>query len=94
MVEAMAMKVPVVVSDVDGFKEVVSNQETGFIVDRHNIEGCKLALEKLILNEDLRIQMGTAGRKRAEFFFDWGKNVDTMVKIYYDMTEAKNVSVY
>lgn len=94
VVEAMAMKVPVVVSDVDGFKEVVSNQETGFIVDRHNIEGCKLALEKLILNEDLRIQMGTAGRKRAEFFFDWGKNVDTMVKIYYDMTEAKNVSVY
>lgn len=94
VVEAMAMKVPVVVSDVDGFKEVVSNQETGFIVDRHNIEGCKLALEKLILNEDLRIQMGTAGRKRAECFFDWEKNVDTMVKIYYGMTEAKNVSVY
>ena len=86
VVEAMAMQVPVVVSDVDGFKEVVSNRETGFIVDRHDILACKNALKKLVLDEHLRTQMGQAGRRRVKIFFDWEKNVDKMESIYYKLS--------
>lgn len=87
VVEAMAMKVPVVVSDVDGFKEVVKDQETGYIINKNDINGCKQALEKLILDDDLRIKMGENGRKRVQELYDWEQNVDIMEKIYYNILD-------
>lgn len=82
VVEAMAMELPVVVSDVDGFKEVVSNAETGYIVDRYDIVACKSALEQLALDSEKRKRMGVAGRKRVMELYCWEKNVDTMVALY------------
>ncbi|MDM8125957.1 glycosyltransferase family 4 protein [Mediterraneibacter glycyrrhizinilyticus] len=89
VVEAMAMKVPVVVSDVDGFKEVVKDQETGYIINKNDINGCKQALEKLILDDDLRIKMGENGRKRVQELYDWEQNVDIMEKLYFDILVDK-----
>ena len=82
VVEAMAMGKPVVVSDVDGFCEVVKDNETGYIVQRKNIEEIVAKLKKLILDEELREQLGKAGRKRVEEKYDWEKNVDTMLEVY------------
>ena len=89
VVEAMAMKVPVVVSDVDGFKEVVCNQKTGFIVDRQDISACKKALEQLVLDENLRIQIGESGRRRVVEMYNWEQNVDIMEKLYFDILVDK-----
>lgn len=86
VVEAMAMGVPVVATDVDGFKEVVEDGETGIIVERGNIQKIAEALERLICDRELRSEMGNRGRKRVENFFDFDKNVDTMEKIYREMT--------
>ena len=88
VVEAMAMKVPVVVSDADGFKEVVNDSETGFIVKKYDILACKQALEKLALDERLRANMGEAGRQRVENLFDWEKNVDIMEAVYYKLLKS------
>lgn len=90
VVEAMAMKVPVVVSDVDGFKEVVRDSETGFVVKRDDIVACKQAIEKLVLDDKLRIKMGEAGRKRVEVCYSWDKNVDTMLELYKNIGKEKN----
>lgn len=84
IVEAMAMEKPVVVSDVDGFKEVVEDGITGIIVDRKNVSQCKEALKKLILDETLQRQFGQNGRKRVLDLYDWEKNVSYMESIYYD----------
>lgn len=89
VVEAMAMEVPVVVSDVDGFKEVVDDSVTGFIVPRDDIEGCAEALKKLILDSDLRDRIGKAGRKRVLNFYDWKKNVDLMEDLYCKVVQKK-----
>lgn len=81
-VEAMAMELPVVATDVDGFKEVVADGNTGIIVERKNPVAIAEALEKLVLNEELRIKMGRNGRKRVVELYDWNKNVDTMLELY------------
>lgn len=90
VVEAMAMKKPVVASDVDGFSEVVEDRKTGIIVKRTNIVQCKEALKQLILDQSLRIEMGENGRKRVLDLYDWKKNVDYMECIYRDFLKVKD----
>lgn len=82
VVEAMAMKVPVVVSDAEGFKEVVADGETGFIFPKGDVEEMAEKLHKLIEDKKLRKSMGIAGRKRVEELYDWNKNVDIMEQLY------------
>lgn len=89
VVEASAKGIPVVASDVSGFKEVIDDGVTGMIVKRKSPEAAKVALEKLILDSDLRIKMGQAGRNRVEKLYDWEENVSVMVKVYGSMYEEK-----
>lgn len=90
VVEAMACEVPVVATDVDGFKEVMNNNVTGYIVKRKDINSIVDALEKLINNSETRKIMGKNGRKRVLEHYDWNKNVETMEKIYDDILVKKN----
>jgi len=62
ILEASACEKPVVVSNVGGLPEVVDDQKTGFIVPPKDPEKLAEAIEKLILNESLRLQIGKAGR--------------------------------
>lgn len=88
VVEAMAMGRPVVVSDVDGFKEVTTN-ETGKIVPRNDLESVKRALKELVVDERLRIRLGENGKKRVRELYDWDKNVDTMEALYKSILMSK-----
>lgn len=89
VVEAMAMGVPVVASDVDGFKEVVEDEKTGIIVKRGDEKEIANALERLVVNGELRREFAYNGRKRVEHYFDFDKNIDTMEKLYKDVMELK-----
>ena len=87
VVEAQASGLPVVVSDVDGFCEVVENEITGLIVKRKSPEETADALKRLIMNRNLREKMGKAGRIRVERLYDWQKNVSTMEAVYRNMND-------
>ena len=85
VLEASACEVPVIVSNVGGLPEVVENNITGFIVEKENPVAASEAIEKLMLEPDLRNQMGTNGRKRVEKFYNWNDCVDQMINIYSDI---------
>lgn len=89
VVEAMAMEVPVIVTDVDGFKEVVVNNETGLIIERNSITQIADALEQLVNDENKRKIYGRNGRKRVEELYCWKDNVSRMESIYYKMISEK-----
>lgn len=86
-VEAMACEVPVVTSDVDGFREVVEDQVTGYIVPRKNSEALADKIYELIFDEKKRKIMGINGRKRVKKLYDWKNNVDHMEKVYKEVIE-------
>ncbi len=83
--EAMACETPVVASAVGGIKEVVLENETGFLITtRQDTKGAFLSgareqfehdlaekINILMQNADLRRKMGQAGRRRAEEMFSW-----------------------
>jgi len=81
-IESMACECPVIVSNADGFTEVVKDNETGFIVPIRDIEATAKAIQKFINDDSLREKMGRQGRERVVSLYDWNKNVEKMINIY------------
>lgn len=77
-VEAMACGVPVIVSDVDGFREVVIDRETGFIVPRRDYVTMANKMYELCMNPTLRQQMAQAGRAHVIGNYAWQDCVTAM----------------
>jgi N-acetyl-alpha-D-glucosaminyl L-malate synthase BshA len=76
--EAMACGVPVVGSDAGGLPEVVKHAESGYLLPVGDVEGMAARTIEILKDEKLRLQMGRAGRCRAESLF----NADRIVSQY------------
>jgi glycosyltransferase involved in cell wall biosynthesis len=62
--EAMSVAKPVVVSGSTGCAyELVKNAVNGYIVPEKNVEALFKAMEKLIINDELRLNMGNEAKK-------------------------------
>ena len=75
-----------------GFKEVMINNHTGYIVKRKDINAISLALNKLIENVETRKNMGKSGRKRVVENYDWNKNVEYMKKVYEKCYHVRQIN--
>jgi hypothetical protein len=79
VIEAMAIGLPVIATNVIGNKDLVKHGETGFLVDTADeFEVHATALE----SHELRRSMGRAGRLRVEAFFDCNKNFKSQADMY------------
>lgn len=87
--EALAMKKPVVASDVGGNKELVLDGVVGFLVQKKDPKVAADAILKLLKNKDLREKLGQEGRKRVEKFFSKKVRIEKIEKLY--KTIAKNI---
>ena len=85
IIEAGAAYRPVIVSNVGGLPEVTIDNITGLIVEKEAPEAAALAMEKLVLNPQLRISMGEAGRKHVENNYTWNESLDIMINLYKKM---------
>lgn len=69
VIEAQAMRLPVVASDADGLPENVDDGRTGFVVPRRDPAAMAAKLALLAGDNALRRAMGAAGRARVERCF-------------------------
>ncbi|KAB8133673.1 glycosyltransferase family 4 protein [Gracilibacillus oryzae] len=91
IVEAMACEVPVVVTDVDGFKEVVDGGKSGVMVNRKDFKMMGEEILKLIEHPELRVKIGEIQRKRVIEEYNWSENVKKMEDIYMNLIEKSSV---
>ncbi len=70
VIEAAAMGVPTIGSDIYGLSDAIVHGETGLLVPLRNVEALSSALEKLLTDKLLRKRMGEAARRRAFSLFD------------------------
>ncbi len=82
VLEAMAMGLPVVTTDVAGTKELVSDGQTGFVRPQGDVSGLSEALAFLAGNSNLRIGMGQAGRDRVEREFSFANRIRSIERLY------------
>jgi len=81
-VEASAMALPVVATNVYGIPDVVIDGETGLLVPPRNPEALAAALGTLVENTDMRAALGEAGREYVASQYDWRQNTAQMDAIY------------
>ncbi len=82
VLEAMAAGLPVVATDVGGVGEAVENGETGILVPAADSEALARALERLVVDADLRRRLGAAGRARALRLFDVSRYRAAYLELY------------
>ena len=80
--EAAAMGIPVVATDIRGGRQVVVDGETGALVPARDAGRLASALLRLVADRDLRIRQGVAARVRAIEHFDDRDVIATTLRTY------------
>ncbi|HEY7463214.1 MAG TPA: glycosyltransferase family 4 protein [Candidatus Limnocylindria bacterium] len=86
LLEAMAAGVPIVASDIHGYKNVVQRGVQGLLVEPRNHRALAASLYTLSQDADLRHRMGEAGRERAPDY-SWDRVTERLVDYYHDIRE-------
>ena len=85
IIEAMMAGLPVTASEVGGVGELVKDGETGFLVERKDVVGLTVALQRLIGNRALRQKLGKAGRLRALTMFSAAQMLKKVEGVYAEL---------
>lgn len=82
ILEAMAMKKPVVASDVNGCREAVAEGETGFLVPPRKPEALAREVLKLLKDKELARRMGEKGWERVRERFSLEAMIRAVENLY------------
>jgi glycosyltransferase involved in cell wall biosynthesis len=88
ILEAMAMGLPVVTTDVAGAKELVIDGQTGFVLPQGDVHGLAQGVLALVENDSLGLRMGRAGRERIEREFSFTQRLQRIEELYRRMSAA------
>ncbi len=86
--EAMATGKPVVVSDIPGVREVITDGTEGLLADPVNPEDLALKLRTLLADDRKRAVMGRAGREAVERSYSIEGVVDRIERVYREAAGA------
>ena len=82
LIEAMAMKIPVISTTVTGIPEIVENEVSGILVPPNDENALADTIIKLIHDSNLRNELEENARKRIEERFDSNKNIGQYVDLF------------
>jgi glycosyltransferase involved in cell wall biosynthesis len=85
IIEAMAYKVPPVVTRAGGSPELVVDGVSGIVVPPRNARGIANAIETLYRDEPLRLRMGEAARERIGTAFRNEDTVRNTIALYEEL---------
>ena len=80
VIEAQAMGVPVIITDIPGPVDGIKKDETGLIVPKQNADALADAMGKLYDDNELRERFGKAGHEHVNNNFDQQKFFERLVE--------------
>jgi glycosyltransferase involved in cell wall biosynthesis len=83
VIEAMAMKLPVVSTPVTGVSEIVEHGTSGLLVPPGDAVALADGIERLIRNPELAHLLGEGARRRIECRFDAERNVTARLGLFH-----------
>jgi len=84
IVEAALMKVPVAAFDVEGIREVIEDQVSGFIVNQYDVDGLYNGARKLLADPELAHTFADRAFQHVEHEWDSVKMGEELRKVYQD----------
>jgi len=85
LIEAQACNIPVISTDVGGVKDIVKENETGFVVPKNNPEKFAEKLLELIVDEKKREKMSQNGWSFVKDNFHYQRLVRDMENYYHNL---------
>lgn len=82
LLEAMALGTPCVSTDVTGIPEALRHEETGLMVPQHDPGSLASAIERLILDPELRVRLAARARELIEADFDVNENAARLREVF------------
>jgi glycosyltransferase involved in cell wall biosynthesis len=89
ILEASAMELPVVATDVGGVSDVCVRDETGILVHSRDPVAIADAIIRLAGDPELRTSLGAAGRSFVEERFAWATTVEMMMGVLDSARDAE-----
>lgn len=89
-IEASAMSLPIVTTNIRGCRQVVDDNINGILVPLKDVEKLQQAILKLIEEPELRQTMGWAGYEKAQTEFDEQKVCEIVINSYVELLDNKN----
>jgi glycosyltransferase involved in cell wall biosynthesis len=83
--EAMACKVPVIVSNFEGFRDLVPGNENAIITESTSPEDIFIAMESCFLNAGRRATATLKSYELVKQKFNWTDNLRQMEMVYYEL---------
>lgn len=88
LLEAMVTGVPIVASDIAGYRTIVTDSQEGLLVPPRDVPALTQALLRLLNDPQLRAAAGQRGREKAARY-SWDIIADRILDIYYETLERK-----
>jgi colanic acid/amylovoran biosynthesis glycosyltransferase len=82
LMEAMAMGLPVISTEVSGIPELVANRQSGLLVQEKNAEALADAIAEILHDEGLRKSIRIAARAKVEEAFDLQRSAAQMIRLF------------
>jgi len=82
IVEAMAMKTPVIATNAGGVPEIVTNGRTGLLVEPRDSDALGRAIHSLLVNISLRSKITRAARTETLRRFDFSLTVEKLLRVF------------
>jgi len=90
LAEAMAAGLPVVASRVGGIPDMVTDGETGILVEPKSVESLVQGIKRLYTDPEKMLRMGAEARRVALERFSPARNAQILVKAYQQVLRDRN----
>src|SRR5919202_1210732 len=88
LLEAMAAGAPIVAADIPGYRDVVTHEREGVLVETKNTGALADAICRLLANPSLRAAMREAGQAKA-LRYDWARVSGEVLEYYSDVLDRQ-----
>ena len=85
ILESMNYGLPIISTYVGGIPEVITNNDNGYLINPGDTDGLTKALSSLIINDQLRKEMGKKNRKMIRKRFDMEALMRDLSNIYEEL---------
>jgi len=89
LLEASAAGKPCIASNVGGVPDIISHEETGYLVDRSDVNSFAGRVKTLLADERLSKRMGKKGAEHVKENFNWDVVVDKYEEVYLEALNHK-----
>lgn len=89
LLEASAFGLPMIVSDLDVFRPIITDNQNGLFAKRGNWEDFARKISYILKNDGLRERMSRIAKKKVEIF-SWDKITSETEKAYLKVLERSN----